>query len=96
MVANPALGNHKLQALITALLQVELRSEHRHLAERCADREAATGLPRDPAQASNLQREDAGPAFLQALKEQLGLTLKPTTTVAAILVVDHIEQPSPN
>jgi len=37
-----------------------------------------------------------GPTFEEALKDQLGLKLKPTRAVVQILVVDHVEQPSPN
>ena len=37
-----------------------------------------------------------GPSFFEALKEQLGLKLKPTRAPVQTLVIDHIEQPSPN
>jgi bla regulator protein BlaR1 len=37
-----------------------------------------------------------GPTAFEALKEQLGLTLKPIKAPIQILVIDHIEQPSPN
>ncbi len=37
-----------------------------------------------------------GPSFLEALKEQLGLKLKPTRAVLQTLVIDHVEEPSPN
>jgi uncharacterized protein (TIGR03435 family) len=53
-------------------------------------------LPRDPTVPAVSQREDTGITIIAALKEQLGLTLKSTTSVIAVLVVDHIEQPSPN
>lgn len=36
------------------------------------------------------------PAFLTALREQLGLTPHPARTPAQVLIVDHIEQPSAN
>ena len=51
---------------------------------------------RDPTLPAGSQREDTGPTILQALEEQLGLTLKSTTATVVVLVVDHIEQPSPN
>jgi bla regulator protein blaR1 len=38
----------------------------------------------------------AGPTLLEALKEQFGLQLKGTKAATQILVVDHVEQPSPN
>jgi uncharacterized protein (TIGR03435 family) len=53
-------------------------------------------LPRDPTQSQSSPTEDAGPTLLQALAEQLGLKLKSTTATVAVLVVDHIERPSPN
>jgi bla regulator protein blaR1 len=37
-----------------------------------------------------------GPSFLEALKEQLGLKLKPTRAAVQTLVIDHVEEPSPN
>ena len=43
-----------------------------------------------------LQPDPNVPSFLEALKEQLGLKLVPTTGWVDALVVDHIEEPSPN
>jgi uncharacterized protein (TIGR03435 family) len=37
-----------------------------------------------------------GPTFLEALKEQLGLKLEPQTGPVDVLVLDHVEEPSPN
>jgi uncharacterized protein (TIGR03435 family) len=37
-----------------------------------------------------------GPTFLEALKDQLGLKLVPQTGKVQVLVIDHIEEPSPN
>jgi uncharacterized protein (TIGR03435 family) len=37
-----------------------------------------------------------GPSFLEALREQLGLKLKPTRASVRVLVIDHVEEPSPN
>lgn len=34
--------------------------------------------------------------FSVALKEQLGLKLRPTRARVPVLVIDHVEQPSPN
>lgn len=39
---------------------------------------------------------DAGPTFLEALEEQLGFKLKSTTGPVDVLVIDHVEHPSPN
>jgi len=41
-------------------------------------------------------RRYGGPAFAQALAEQLGLALEPATGPVDLLVVDHIEEPSQN
>lgn len=38
----------------------------------------------------------SGPTFLEALKDQLGLKLVPTTAQVKTLVIDHIEEPTPN
>ncbi len=40
--------------------------------------------------------DSAGPTFLEAVKDQLGLKLIPKKTPLRILVIDHIEKPSPN
>jgi uncharacterized protein (TIGR03435 family) len=37
-----------------------------------------------------------GTPFLDALKEQLGLKLKPAKAAIPVLVIDHVEEPSPN
>jgi uncharacterized protein (TIGR03435 family) len=42
------------------------------------------------------QPEESGPTFVEALKEQLGLKLLSQTGALDVLVVDHIEEPSPN
>lgn len=38
----------------------------------------------------------AGPTFVGALKDQLGLKLEPTTGSVEKIVVDHVEEPTPN
>lgn len=40
--------------------------------------------------------EKAGPSFLEALREQLGLKMEPTKAPAEVLIIDHIEEPSSN
>ena len=37
-----------------------------------------------------------GPTFTEALQDQLGLKLVPQTGPVDVLVIDHVEQPSPN
>ena len=53
-------------------------------------------LPPDPAQSPAAQVEDAGPTFLEALREQLGLKLLPTKAPVDVLVIDHVEKPTPD
>lgn len=40
--------------------------------------------------------DSAGPTFLEAVKDQLGLKLVPKKAPLQVLVIDQIEQPSPN
>lgn len=51
-----------------------------------------------PDTATTAASEDSprGPTFLEALKDQLGLKLESTTGPVQSLVIDHIEEPSPN
>ncbi len=46
--------------------------------------------------ASAAASEPPGPTVEEAVKEQLGLKLKPTHAPVPILVIDHVEQPSEN
>jgi uncharacterized protein (TIGR03435 family) len=47
-------------------------------------------------QAQGAQQQSDGPSFLEALKEQLGLRLKPGKAPVEVLVIDHVEKSSPN
>lgn len=40
--------------------------------------------------------DESGPTFPEVLSDQLGLKLKPATAPIDKLVIDHIEEPSPN
>jgi uncharacterized protein (TIGR03435 family) len=44
----------------------------------------------------DFQPDSAGPTFLEALRDQLGLKLEPRTGPVDVLVIDHVEQPSEN
>jgi uncharacterized protein (TIGR03435 family) len=44
----------------------------------------------------DFQPDATGPKFMEALKEQLGLKLEPQTGLVDVLVIDHVEEPSPN
>ena len=45
---------------------------------------------------STFQPDPTGPTYIEALKDQLGLKLVPQTGPVDVLVIDHIEEPSPN
>jgi bla regulator protein BlaR1 len=47
-------------------------------------------------QSSDAQLDFSGPTFFEALKDQLGLKLISTRAPVQTLVIDHVEQPSPN
>jgi uncharacterized protein (TIGR03435 family) len=51
-------------------------------------------LAPDSAQPLGSQPEDPGPTFLEALRQQLGLTLKSTKGPVDVLVIDHLEHPT--
>lgn len=40
--------------------------------------------------------DPTAPTFLEAIKEQLGIKLEPTTGPIDVLVIDHVEEPSAN
>jgi uncharacterized protein (TIGR03435 family) len=45
---------------------------------------------------TSFQPDPNGPTFIEALKDQLGLKLESQTGPVDILVIDHVEEPSPN
>jgi uncharacterized protein (TIGR03435 family) len=45
---------------------------------------------------SSAPLDATGPSPIEALKEQLGMKLQPTRAPVQILVIDHVEPPSPN
>jgi bla regulator protein BlaR1 len=51
---------------------------------------------KDKEQNAGAQLDLTGPTFLEALKDQLGLKLVSTRAPVQTLVIDHVEQPSPN
>lgn len=53
-------------------------------------------LEPDSTQPPGTQLKDTGPTFFEALQEQLGFKLKSTTGPFDVLVIDHVERPSPN
>ena len=53
-------------------------------------------VPQPKAPTREIQPETGGPTFLEALRDQLGLKLKSTTSSAEVVVIDHMEEPTPN
>jgi uncharacterized protein (TIGR03435 family) len=45
---------------------------------------------------SGFEPDPTGPAFIEALQEQTGLKLESQTGPVDVLVIDHVEEPSPN
>jgi uncharacterized protein (TIGR03435 family) len=52
--------------------------------------------PFSPEFAITQDSDSAGPSFLEAVKDQLGMKLVPKELPLQVLVIDHVEQPSPN
>ena len=49
-----------------------------------------------PEDTSEVDNHESGGAFREALKDQLGLKLEPEKGPVQVLVIDHVEQPTPN
>jgi uncharacterized protein (TIGR03435 family) len=55
-----------------------------------------SGSPSSASSATAAPLDNSGPTFEEALSEQLGLKLKPARAPIRTLVIDHVEQLSPN
>jgi uncharacterized protein (TIGR03435 family) len=65
------------------------------------DRTGLTGnfdfaLEWEPESGANAQPDSAGPTFLEALKDQLGIKLESQKGPAEVIILDHVEHPSEN
>lgn len=49
-----------------------------------------------PEDTSEVNNQETGGTFREALKNQLGLKLQPEKGPVEVLIIDHVEQPSPN
>jgi bla regulator protein BlaR1 len=58
--------------------------------------EFAPELNRPAPPNSDPPSDPQGPAFLDALRDQLGLKLQPTKAPVQVLIIDHLERPSAN
>jgi uncharacterized protein (TIGR03435 family) len=50
----------------------------------------------DLSPSAEVQGDTTGPTFLEALRDQLGLKLDSQTGPVDVIVLDHVEEPSPN
>ncbi len=55
-----------------------------------------SGPGTSPPASSTIAIDQAGPSFFTALQEQLGLKLEPAKGPVQVLVIQHVEKPSPN
>ena len=72
---------------LTGLFDVDLRWTPETPPQGAPDEQRPSFLP--PA-------DPSGSSLLTALAEQLGLKLQPATGTVDILVIDHVERPTPN
>jgi uncharacterized protein (TIGR03435 family) len=49
-----------------------------------------------PLPGAAVQADQSGPTLQEAMKDQLGIKLEPTTGLVDVLVIDHVEEPLPN
>jgi len=56
----------------------------------------APASPASASSATDAPLDNSGTTFEEGLREQLGLKLKPSRAPIGTLVIDHVEEPSPN
>jgi uncharacterized protein (TIGR03435 family) len=57
---------------------------------------APSGVAADPSKPAPAGPDNFGPSLITALREQMGLTLRPAKGPVKILTIDHVERPSEN
>jgi uncharacterized protein (TIGR03435 family) len=94
-------GNGEPMDRIAEALRSPLTGIDRHIRDRTGlggtfDLSLEWSVVSDTVQAPLVLQDDLPPRFLEALKTQLGLTLKSTKGPVDILVVDQVERPTEN
>jgi uncharacterized protein (TIGR03435 family) len=94
-------GNGEPMARIAEALKIPPAGIDRHIRDRTGlsgtfDLSLEWSVVSDTVQAPLALQDDMPPRFLEALKTQLGLTLRATKGQIDILVVDHVERPTEN
>jgi uncharacterized protein (TIGR03435 family) len=94
-------GNGEPMARIAEALKIPATGIDRHIRDRTGlngtfDVSLEWSVVSDTVQAPITLQDDTPPRFLEALKTQLGLTLRSTKGALDVLVVDHVERPAEN
>jgi uncharacterized protein (TIGR03435 family) len=45
---------------------------------------------------ADFQRDESGPSYIEAMKEQLGIKMEQTKASIDFMIIEHIEEPSAN
>ena len=94
-------GNGEPMSRIADALKIPPTGIDRHIRDRTGltgtfDLSLEWSVVSDTVQAPLTLQDDVPPRFLEALKAQLGLTLRSTRGPVDVLVVDQVERPTEN